>query len=317
MTTNPPQFDLHAILAKAKRQWSLLVVLVVAFVVVATLAMAIAEPTYQVTAVIGPPGQRLDATELSGASSAAASLASRLGLKRSLGSGSDNTYDKYISILQSNRLAAGLMHDTSVMQIVFYKSWDADARQWRAPGGPLADAKAMVKGLLHLPVKSRPDSDDLAKFLNTQLTVDAPLNSPFATVSTSFKSPAEAQAILTAILSEADNLIRDERRRDVEARIAYLERILPKVDAADQRTSLTAVLSEQQQSMMEIEADKRYAYSLIDPPHANVVPTKPNPKTNYVLAIFLALVCWAGIVVFLPAEAAHPRNWMKLLAARR
>jgi uncharacterized protein involved in exopolysaccharide biosynthesis len=287
------------LVAKARREWPLLAGLVVAFLLAATLAMALAEPSYRATALIGPPGQRLDATELSGASGAAASLASRLGLKRTLG-GSDNTYDKYVSVLTSNRLAAGLARDTDVMQTLFAQQWDGETHQWRRFGGPLFEAKRLLKGLLHWPAKTQPDADDLSKALAARFTIDAPLSTQFATVALTAKSPAEAEAILSAILKEADNLIREERRRDVAARIAYLEKVLPTIDAADQHTALAAVLSDQQQSMMEVEADQRYAFSLIDPPHAKAVPVTPNPKLNYLAAILLAVVCWAGIVMFAP-----------------
>jgi capsular polysaccharide biosynthesis protein len=302
------RLDLSVLTAKAKRQWPLLIVLMVLFVVAATVAMALGQPIYLATAQIGPPGQRLDATELGGASGAAASLASRLGLKRSLG-GTDTNYDKYISVLTSNRLAAGLTRDTDVLQKVFYKQWDADARQWRTGGGgTLASTKNAVKQLLHRPVKSQPDADDLNKYLAAKFSLDAPLSSQFATVSITARSPEEAEVLLGAILKEADNLIREERRRDVAARIAYLEKVLPTVDAADQRTSLAAVLSAQQQSMMEIEADQLYAYSMVDPPHAQRIPIAPNPKTNYVLALLLALICWAGLVAFGPEGALRLRS---------
>lgn len=298
------------LIAKAKRQWPLLVVLVAIFLVYATLTMAMGRPTYLATAVIGPPGQRLDTSELSGASGAAASLASRLGLKRSVG-GADNNYDKYMNILTSNRLAAGLARDTGMMRQAFPEQWDNDAKQWKAPGGPLYAMKGVLKRLLHWPERSAPDADDLGKFIATKFNIDAPLSSQFATVSITAGSPEEAEGLLTAILKEADNLIREERRRDVAARIAYLENVLPKVDAADQRTSLTAVLSAQQQSMMEIEADQRYAYSLVDPPHANHTPVAPNPKMNYLLAVLLALVSWAGLVAFGPRNVFHIGTWAR------
>jgi uncharacterized protein involved in exopolysaccharide biosynthesis len=300
------------VLAKARSGWPLLVVLIILFMVAATLMMAFSRPTYVATAVIGPPGQKLDATDLSGASGAAASLASRLGLKRSLG-GADTTYDKYMSVLTSNRLSVGLTRDTDVMQRVFRERWDPEAREWRKVGGPVFEAKRALKQLLHYPVKTAPDADDLSKYLATKLTIDAPLSSQFATVSITGQTPDEAEAVLAAILKEADNLIREERRRDVAARIAYLEAALPKIDAADQRTSLTAVLSEQQQSMMEIAADQRYAYSLVDPPHAKPIPVAPSPKSNYVLAVLLALVCWAGIIVFVPEGTP----WFRLVQRAR
>jgi hypothetical protein len=77
------------------------------------------------------------------------------------------------------------------------------------------------------------------------------------------------------------------------------------VEQADQKQALSSILSDQQQSMMTIRADKRYASALVDPPRALGTPTVPNLKIIFGLMLLLAVGCWSGLIMFLP-----DRHWL-------
>jgi hypothetical protein len=113
--------------------------------------------------------------------------------------------------------------------------------------------------------------------------------------------------LLGLILREADDIIREDKRRDVAARIAYLNTALEHLSLADQKPELIDVLSQQEQEMMMIESDHLFASTLIDQPYAPLKPTAPSPIVDSAIAFALACIAWLGIVRTVPSEGRWAR----------
>jgi uncharacterized protein involved in exopolysaccharide biosynthesis len=290
--------DFPLLLERSLRRWTLLLPLILLAVPLTLLVLAVLPPVYTAEAVIGPPGQKLD-TSVSGGSLTTAGIASRLGLTRS--SGQDSAYDRYLQLLVSTQLAAAISHDHKLMQIMFEDRWDGQTQSWIEPSGPTVLVKNFLKTLLKRPIKRSPDQDDVYGFLKFNLVITSPPANSFSKVSINFNSRAKAQQLLNGILDNADALIRNDRRRDIEARTVYLENVLPNVQSADQKLSLTSILSQQQQSLMEILADKRYSFTMVVEPYAPLTPTSPKPNTILTVMLGLAFIVWLGIVYFVPS----------------
>jgi hypothetical protein len=154
------------------------------------------------------------------------------------------------------------------------------------------------------------------KFFEANLNFDVSLETSFATVTLKFRDPAEAERILNLILLEADNIIRQDKRRDVSARINYLNDTLARLNLADQKPELIDILSDQQQEMMMIESDHRYASVLIDPPHAPLKPTSPVPTIDAAIAFVLACLAWLGAVRLTP-QSGRLRRLLEKFARPR
>ena len=122
-----------------------------------------------------------------------------------------------------------------------------------------------------------------------------------------FHTPEGAERILGLILREADNVIREDKRRDVAARITYLNTALEHMALAEQKPELIDVLSDQQQEMMIIESDHLFASTMIDMPHAPLKPSSPSPIEDGAIAFGLACFAWLGLVRVVPAESSLGR----------
>ena len=291
---------------KLQRYYRLLLLLVAAALVSAAATLCVIKPSYTAVAIVGPSNGNL------GNASSGGGIAGMLGgglgagaLKRLAGGlvgGGDSKvmFDQYTELLTSNRLAAKLAQDPNVLRAIFYKSYDWDLHQWRRHSAVMGAMIDFAKGLLHYPVKLHPDQDDVAKFLDKEVNVDAPLTSSFVTVSLVAEDPKKSEWLLNTLLRDADSIIREDRRKDVESRIAYLTAALPQVTQTDQRDAIISLLSDQEQSMMTIQADNRYASALVDTPHADLKPTSPSVPNVFVIMMLLALAGWGGLVYFLP-----------------
>jgi uncharacterized protein involved in exopolysaccharide biosynthesis len=310
------------LLRRARRYYILLIATLGICGLAALLIAVFAQPTFEATATIGPPSTSLSANMLSGSllsgGGGLSGIASKLVGGDLLGQSSD-PFSVYVSLLTSNRLAEVLAGNEQFMSEVFYKRYDQEHHRWRHNDSVLREAINVVKSAIHYPIKTKPDGDDLERFLKKKLSVETSLTSAFVNVSFKFHDPMTAQEILNTILVAADNIAREDIRKDVSARLSYLERTLPTVTQADQRESLISLLSGQQEQMMIVAADKRFATSFVDPPHASTKPVFPNIRILGALSVFVGAVLWLLVVYLLPERSWLLRqavNWENAFASR-
>jgi hypothetical protein len=243
---------------------ALLIVVGLAAVVTYTL---VAEPAYTATAIVGPADNSDEPFgDMGGAlSGGLGGIAKHLHVGGALGQqGAGDPFDEYTALLASNRLASRLIRQDHVLPEIFSSEWDSVQNRWLPRNDFVSRNVDYLKVLLRRPVKRAPDEEDLQKYFKKNLLVDSSLETSFATVSFRFHSREGAERLLGLILPEADNIIREDKRRDVAARIAYLNTALVHLALADQKPELIAILSEQEQEMMMVESDHLYASKLID-----------------------------------------------------
>lgn len=314
-------FDLAKLRDELKTYYPLLFAILFVFVGVTMGVTLSMQPAYTATAVVGPADNSDDPfseDDLGGVGrSGLGGIARHLHVGGgALGGQSTDKFDEYTSLLTSSRLAAVLVDKDHILQTLFAEQWDAANHRWLPQEGILVQAINGLKRLVGRPVKDHPDQDDVSKFLEQKLKADTSLETGFATVTIQFSSPQGAERLLDLILLEADNIIREDKRRDVAARIAYLNSTLGDLAIADEKEQLISTLAEQQEEMMMIQSDHRYASLLIDPPHAPLKPSSPLPTVDAAIAFVLGCVAWACAVRFAPQTGAL-RKFVELFARRR
>jgi hypothetical protein len=265
---------------------------------------------YTATAIVGPAdnSDRPFGDLAGGLSGGLGGIAKHLHVGGALGQQSgDDPFDEYTALLTSNRLASVLVQKDHVLPEIFWQEWDPARNDWRPRDDFLSRNINYLKTLLRRPLKPAPDEEDLKKFFKKNLAADSSLETSFATVTFRFHDREGAERVLGLILREADNIIREDKRRDVAARIAYLDAALVHLTLADSKPELIAVLSEQQQEMMMIESDHLYASKLIDAPYAPLTPTSPSPVIDGFIAIGAACFLWLVLVRMAPAGGGWSR----------
>jgi hypothetical protein len=274
----------------------------------------VVKPTYTAIATIGPPGQSPVTSLLSGIDGGAGQSVRRLLGGSSSGAGAD-PFQEYLQVLHSSRLASELAEKDNFLPKLFSRSWDAEHKQWKQSGNANGFI-AVLKRALHRPIAGHPDADTLAEMLpHTFLVSQAPssaasilsMGSSYMVATFRYSAPREAEDMLNAVLSRADTIIRQEQQRDVLARISYIETELPNVTQAEQRDSLIQILSSQEELQIMMVADKRFAFTMIDPPHASPIPTSPMGPTSAFLMSVLAALGFTALFVFLGMKSNRIR----------
>ncbi len=275
-----------------KKYYLLSIALLASFGVLFTLIAMIVSPTYTAAATVGAPISQQSSSN-SNSLGGLAGVAAQFGINVSQPSG--GAFSTYTQLLTSNRLYAVLAQSPKFMQTIFYKRYDPKTKQWIPPGGLPSRMLNLVREAFHYNIHTAPNQDDLAQFLQKQLTVVTSATEPFVTVSLTFYDPHQAEMLLSTLLVTADNIVREDVRKDTAARLAYLERILPTVTQADQRASMISILSSQQQQMMMIASNKLFASYIVASPYANLKPTSPNITVYAYIVILLAIVSWFAL----------------------
>jgi hypothetical protein len=276
--------------------------------------------TYTAVAVLGPPGPSPTGMMMTsiGGGGFASGLTSKL-LGSGGASGGNDPYQNFQQLLPSTKLSQVLIERDHILQTVFYKRWDFETNRWKQPG-LLGSLKNGIKGLLNLPITNRPNVDDLTRFFDSHLDVGHASissggllgsSSPYINVSFKYGDPREAERLLGVILFETDQIIREDQRHNVTSRIAFLRQELSSQSiAADERTALISILSDQEQLLSMIEADQRYASTLVVPPYASLKPTSPpQPGTLIVVALFASVFAWC-VCVSLSLHSGHIRKFI-------
>ena len=250
-------------------------------------------PAYEATAVIGP--------------SAGMSQMSGGGLLGSLSAGfgmnGGDEFGRYRQIIQSDRLAGYLEKKQGWMRRIML-GWDPKTRASHPNTGLVTRAVIGVKKLFGIPV-TPPDETAFAALLDRIVTVtalggDTPLRpSVYYNVSVTVAGRQNAIDLLHDILLDSDQLARQDQIVSIRNRIVYLRDALQKTSEVNLQNGLQQLLLTQEQTLMSLEADRTWAFDLIDPPQAPPWPTGPGVAVVSLVLAFAGVLVSAGVIYLL------------------
>ena len=290
-----------------RRYLRLYAVLLAVTIIAAILIFVFVKPTYTAKAIIGPPSISPTDTMLADIGSTGVASLAKKALGSSLGGQNNDPYQEYLQLLPSTRLAEILINKDHFLQTIYYEEWDAGAHRWKT--GFLHAMSSAVKRYLGRPVTNGPDVDTLMLDLQKNLDVVGltagtssilmPGSATYQEVSFRFEDPHQAEIMLGEMLADTDRIIRDDQKRDVVGRVSYLAKELSNVTNSDERVSLISILTQQEQLLAMLEADRSYASTLVVPPHASLKPTSPPSLAELaILAVGFSTAMGVALVVF-------------------
>ncbi len=290
-----------------------------------------APPIYTAQATIAPPNPSPVSALMSGMSGGSGGVSSSV--RRLIGggggtSGGNDPFTEFTQLLVSYRLASELAEKDGLLQDIYSNEWDPAAKTWK-PKGWRFGVTSGIKKLTHVQVSDHPTADALEAYLDghlsmsqakiqgmTGVNVMSVLNgSSYLMVSFDYDNPVEAERLLGVILARADDIIRQEQLKDVVSRISFIRAELPNVTQAEQREALIQLLSSQEQMRIMMVADKRYAVSIISPPHAGLIPSNFQSPISLILkSLFLAAaIC---VVLALLEPRVRVISWLFAVSRR-
>ena len=292
------------ILAGLAQYWRLLAVILPIGLALSAASFLSQPRTYEADALIGPRGPSPTDSMLASVTSGGTSGVARRLLGGGVPAGSD-PYQEYLQLLPSTRLAQVLIDRYHLDRQIFADQWDDEKHEWRTSA--LQPYKDSIKRLLRMPVTHGPDVDAMMGFFDGSLSVSGvstgmassliPGTATYTQVKLKYRDPQQAVSILNTILLATDQIIREDQRRDVDARVSTLESEISQVANSDERSSLIDVLTSQKQLQTMIQTDHRYASTLVVPPYASTRAISPTVSGSVEFASVVSVLVWIGLVL--------------------
>ncbi len=295
--------DLVPLVKKAFRHWPLLAVAFVTFLVLGLAVGLAMTPQYTIQFTIAPksevPGAAPSASNIGGGSSSALSLLGSLTGGTSSAPPSD--FEQYRRLMISHAIAEVIVAHPEIMHQLI-PGWDAQTKSWTKPSDPIFWLKESVKALLGRPLWSPPGVEDVFKVLQQKMDLEDSLTQGFVDGTIKDKDPKFAVRLLYFLHSTVQEMVKSGKRQDSLERIKYLDNQLQTVGVAGQREVLIALLAQEQQKLMLMEADKDFVAQILDPPLIPRSPSSLSPTSIALIAGFVAVFIMILVIGFASEE---------------
>jgi hypothetical protein len=160
-----------------------------------------------------------------------------------------------------------------------------------------------------VPISNRTPADALAQFIQDNVVVSRNQgpqgqNARFWEISVSHRDPAAAKLFISALVREADEVVRAEMLHEEHDRVAALTSQLKDISQADIRTGLAKVIIEEEEKQALLLGSAPFAAMILDGPAASSRPTSPK----YAVTLLVAGLAGLGVGWAAQATLFRPRN---------
>ena len=267
-------FDLRILLREIWRwKWALLLIVLVGGAKGATDAHKFS-PTYVAQMIVEPKlaeGQSLPTSGGGGLFSAARSF----GFVPS-GVGQATQFQHLKQTIGSRKLAAHLQQKYGLLQKVFSGSWDNEAHAWIQPVRDNNSIRSRIRKYFHYNSPRLPDIGTLANYVGGSVQIKKIKDTPFYNIVVENNDRDFALYLLEIVSKEADELLGErDRRKQVRDR-RYIEEQLEKSQLLEVRSNLLAMMMQQEQKSMLINAEPPYTINILELPWVSALPEEPN-----------------------------------------
>jgi hypothetical protein len=255
-------------------------------------------PTFKARMVVSP-SLTTDPTMLGGGGAAQGgqlgALAGLAGL--SIGSKAQaTTFDRLKEAFKSFELAQTLDRKYGLFMRIYGAGWDAKTQSWIRPEGWRFELRQDIAEFLRQPTWAPPNMESLARYIGGSLQVTEVLKSPFIEIAVQHPDPEFALNLLKIAYAEADQLLREQDRRQVTQRRAYLEERLARTSLSDMRQVVLTLMAQEERSAMLLDSDLPYAARTIEPAYVSSTPVALRPAIEIGIRVLAALALAVALV---------------------
>ena len=181
--------------------------------------------------------------------------------------GGENKSAEALAVLRSREFAEAFIKDLNLLPVFFYRDWDASAKRWKSSE-----------------IDKQPDIRDGIKYFEKAiLTVKEDKKTGLITLSVDWTDPATAAAWADLLVERANDRMRQRAIADSDGSVRYLKQELAAATVLALQQSIARVLEIDLQKLALANADKEYAFRVID--HAQVPKRKWVQHPHRVLIV--------------------------------
>jgi uncharacterized protein involved in exopolysaccharide biosynthesis len=194
-----------------------------------------------------------------------------------------------VAVLKSREFAGAFITDLNLLPVFFAEKWDASAKRWKSSD----------------PKKQMDVRDGIKYFDRDILSVKEDKKTGLITLTVDWTDAATAAAWANLLVERANDRMRQRAISDADGSVKYLKQELATATVLALQQSIARVLEIDLQKLALANADKEYAFRVID--HAQVPKWKDHPHRSLIIlgAFFLGVT---GSGAFLVARNAVRRR---------
>lgn len=263
-------------------------------IISALLYLPIATRYYEASITVGPTSAppamaglgNLSGLALGGLGGGVASKLSSI-----IGTGGNNPvapFDAFHSTLSSTALATRLAKRQALMHRLFSRYWNERDQKWEEPSGLTSWFKDMGRRILSLPPWSPPNTDSIANYVSNNIEIQPVSGTALITLSFKFEERSVARDFLTAVYTDAEDIVRDMDLTRSEQLITMINAQLVSSDNLPDSTKqdLISFLSQEYQTKILTTTKVAYAAAIFDPLYVSPQPYWPLPRVVLLIGTF-------------------------------
>jgi hypothetical protein len=221
--------------------------------------------------------------------------------------GSSEKFDRFEYMLRSIKLAELLQEKQKLMQRVWASSWDAGSNSWLRPRGEKFEQIELYKKFFNMRAWSEPNLDTFSKFIGGAISIGKVPKKNFRTLSVVHTDPDLAMDVLVAAYQGADDLVREQDRKQSDLRKQYIQQQLEQQIVLERRNPLLGMLESEERFQMMLNSEKNYTNLIFEPPRLLRNMTEPNTLKllgfPIAASVFMALLFSILMIVFRHEDA--------------
>lgn len=206
------------------------------------------------------------------------------------------TFDRLKEAFKSFELAQTMDRKYGLFMRIFGAGWDAKTQSWIRPQGWRFELDQKLNAFLRQPTWSPPNMESLANYLGGSIQVGEVKGTPFIEIVVQHPDSEFALELLKTAYAEADQLLREQDRRQVNQRRSYIEERLARTSLSDMRQVLLLLMTQEERSAMLLESDLPYAARIIEPPYASSRPVALRPAVEIGVRVLAGLALAVALV---------------------
>jgi hypothetical protein len=217
------------------------------------------------------------------------------------GGGDTNDFNLYILGLKSRQVAAELGKDEEIMHTLFASHYNTASGKWRRPSGLFVALSSAGKSALGVPGAEwrPPDAADLQKFIETNVRITTDRKSNITNISLDYKDPQFAVNLITELHEKTDAFLRRQALTRADQSIGYLAKQLSRVQLAEHREELAAILGEQEKARMLASSAAPFSAQPFGSAVASSRPTSPRPFIVLIVGLVGGAILGLGAILAL------------------
>ncbi|MEZ5458681.1 MAG: hypothetical protein R3E65_04950 [Steroidobacteraceae bacterium] len=257
-STLDAEFGTLDVLSFVQRQWRVLLAMLLLGAVSGVVAALLITPRYRAEAIVLPvasDGGGGVLARLAGQLGPLAGVVGNIGVE----SGGATSREVSVATLSSRSLLKVLIEKNGLKPIIFSERWDSAAKAWKqSSSGSLEPT----------------DNQAIEQIQRRLLGVSEDKRSGLVTVSIEWKDPVLAARWANAIVSEANEMLRQRVISENERSVAYLESKLKETTVLERQQILLRLIESRTNEAMLARGRPEFALSVVD---SAVAPDSDDP----------------------------------------